>query len=266
MAGKKYFIYSKTKLEYIEVYKNERHKYLKNYPLIIIGFILCVFLFGVFSFYVDSPKVFKLRSEREVLMQEYGILKSEIAGFEKQMAVINSKDDSLYRKVLGMDPLPKSIRTAGFGGNASEKESINILDNPSYNLSDRLKRLQSKLLVLDKSMNQVVDASKKNISRMKHTPAIMPIYNKDLKGTGAGFGLRYHPILRIRRMHEGIDFYAKKGTEVFATADGVIKKAYCSRTFGNVIIVNHSFGMETYYAHLSEFNSKVGQRVRKEER
>ena len=91
----------------------------------------------------------------------------------------------------------------------------------------------------------------------------MPIANDDLLLTGSGFGMRLHPILKIYRMHEGMDFFAYIGTDVFATADGIVKDVRISETFGKVIEIDHGFGILTLYAHLNAFNVKEGQRVKR---
>ncbi len=62
-------------------------------------------------------------------------------------------------------------------------------------------------------------------------------------------------------MHEGIDFHAPTGTEVYATADGVVKDVRTSETFGKVIVIDHGYGLETFYAHLNAYNVRIGQKV-----
>jgi murein DD-endopeptidase MepM/ murein hydrolase activator NlpD len=94
-------------------------------------------------------------------------------------------------------------------------------------------------------------------------PAIQPVSNKALTHLHATFGERYHPLLGYVRDHKGLDFTAEIGTPVYATGDGQVKSRYFSGSFGNVIFINHDFGYETRYAHLSEFNSKVGQKVKR---
>ncbi|MEM6482012.1 MAG: M23 family metallopeptidase [Pseudomonadota bacterium] len=71
----------------------------------------------------------------------------------------------------------------------------------------------------------------------------------------SGFGMRWG------RMHNGVDFAARHGTPIHATADGVVKKAEWQSGYGRVVIVEHEFGMETRYGHLSRFRVKPGQRV-----
>jgi murein DD-endopeptidase MepM/ murein hydrolase activator NlpD len=78
---------------------------------------------------------------------------------------------------------------------------------------------------------------------------------------------RHHPILRITRPHQGIDYAAPAGTPIWAVADGrVIYKGYAGG-FGNLVKIRHSRGYVSYYGHLSRFGSglKVGQRVRQKQ-
>src|SRR5690625_7661728 len=84
---------------------------------------------------------------------------------------------------------------------------------------------------------------------MRNIPAIKPVNGILL----SGFGMRIHPVLRYRRMHEGIDFRADVGTEIHATGDGVVKFAGRKGTYGNLLEIDHGFCMITSYAHISSF-------------
>lgn len=66
-------------------------------------------------------------------------------------------------------------------------------------------------------------------------------------------------------MHNGMDFSAPSSTEIFATGNATVKIAKRTSGFGNLIVLDHGFGYETYYAHLSEFNVKLGQQVKRGE-
>lgn len=79
----------------------------------------------------------------------------------------------------------------------------------------------------------------------------------------SGYGWRAHPVLGGRRRHHGIDIAAPEGTPVYATADGIVGRADYSRSYGNVIYLDHGSDLETRYAHLSGFNVRSGQRVKK---
>ena len=81
----------------------------------------------------------------------------------------------------------------------------------------------------------------------------------------ADFGLRYHPVLKIRRMHAGVDFQVEEGTPVYATGDGTVKLAEENTGYGKYIIIQHANGFETVYAHLSELDVSSGVDVKKGE-
>ena len=73
---------------------------------------------------------------------------------------------------------------------------------------------------------------------------------------------RYHPILKYYRAHEGIDYAAPIGTPVSAVGDGIVKKSQYSGGYGNLVIIKHSNGYETYYGHLSKYGKGVKKGVR----
>jgi murein DD-endopeptidase MepM/ murein hydrolase activator NlpD len=74
---------------------------------------------------------------------------------------------------------------------------------------------------------------------------------------------RYHPILNTWRSHRGVDYAADAGTEIMATADGVIIERGSDRSYGNTVRIRHSNGWITRYAHMRAFRSgqAVGTRV-----
>ncbi|UTW13814.1 M23 family metallopeptidase [Marinobacterium rhizophilum] len=77
------------------------------------------------------------------------------------------------------------------------------------------------------------------------------------------FGMRTHPVTRKRSMHNGVDFAASRGTDVYATADGVVEFSGRQSGFGKLVIMQHSFGFKTYFAHLDKLNVEAGDLVAK---
>jgi len=92
-------------------------------------------------------------------------------------------------------------------------------------------------------------------------PSIMPVANRDLKRTASGWGMRIHPIYKILRFHYGMDFTASVGTDVFSTGNGIVKSAGREVGFGNCVVIDHGFGFETSYAHLSKIKVREGQKI-----
>ncbi|MFD1424529.1 peptidoglycan DD-metalloendopeptidase family protein [Laceyella tengchongensis] len=79
------------------------------------------------------------------------------------------------------------------------------------------------------------------------------------------FGYRFHPIRRVNKLHAGIDLAGPVGTPIYAAGDGVVIKAGASNGYGNLIIIDHGNGMQTWYAHMFSQHIYVrpGQRVKR---
>jgi len=82
----------------------------------------------------------------------------------------------------------------------------------------------------------------------------------------SGYGMRIHPILRRPMFHRAIDFQAKRGTPVYAAADGIVRFSRRSGEKGNTIVIDHGNGYKTVYAHLLSMSVKTGQRVKQGQR
>ena len=95
---------------------------------------------------------------------------------------------------------------------------------------------------------------------------IQPVSNKDLNRIASGFGNRVDPVYKVRKFHAGLDFTAPTGTPIYATADGTIKDAsFNAGGYGNHVIIEHGFGMQTLYGHMYKIKAKKGQSVKRGE-
>ena len=114
------------------------------------------------------------------------------------------------------------------------------------------------------SYDEVIEMAKTKEKRLAARPAIQPVSIKDFIRFGSAFGMRMHPILKVRKMHEGIDLTAPRGTKVFATADGIVEQAALTGGgYGNKIMIDHGFGYETLYGHLYKILVEPGQKVKR---
>lgn len=99
------------------------------------------------------------------------------------------------------------------------------------------------------------------------TPSILPIENSDKMRMTSGFGMRMHPVLKVRKMHNGVDFSAPIGTGIFATANGVVAKVQSNPGgYGKMVMMAHGEKYQTRYAHLSSIEVKEGEEVKKGQR
>ena len=106
-----------------------------------------------------------------------------------------------------------------------------------------------------------IDAYRRGIDRL---PVARPV-NANVRQT-SGFGMRRHPLTGRQTMHNGLDWAGARGTPILASADGVVKQAGRQGGYGNLVIIQHEFGIETYYAHLNSIDVRVGQRVSRGQR
>ncbi len=100
--------------------------------------------------------------------------------------------------------------------------------------------------------------------RPGHTP-VPAFIGRFLKPVDAritsGFGMRYHPILHVARLHAGVDFGTPVGTPVRSAGPGEVVAATSMKGFGNVVIVDHGGGVSTVYGHLSRIEVRQGERL-----
>ncbi|MDA3823190.1 MAG: M23 family metallopeptidase, partial [Bacteroidales bacterium] len=124
--------------------------------------------------------------------------------------------------------------------------------------------------LLSKTKNEDLDydilriKSEDKSEMLPYIPSIQPIENEDLTRTASGFGYRMHPIYKIVKFHEGMDYTAPVGTSVYATASGTIESVTRSRRgSGNRIVINHGYGLKSVYAHLNEINVRKSRTVKR---
>ena len=268
MSKDKYYYNPKT-------CKFERIKKTKKEIFInIIGFLLIVLfssflVLNIYDTYFESPKIVELRKENQELETHFEILNKEVNVAYKMLENLEERDDNIYRIIFEAEPIPSTIRQAGVGGINRYKELIDgnlkreelLVDN--YIKIDELKR---KLYIQTKSYDELFNMANNKEDLIAAIPAIQPIYNKDLRRVASGYGMRIDPFLKVRRMHYGLDFSVKKGTPIYATADGkvvIIKSSFGG--LGKHIYLDHGNGYRTVYAHLNKFNVKKGQKVKRGE-
>jgi|SRR5699024_5602900 len=263
MAKVKYYYDSET-LSYrkIEPKKGRRLIYilLGILATFLSGFILLLLFLNLPQF--RTPKEKSLARELENMELQYQVLNKKMTEAQKVLEGIEERDNNIYRVYFESNPIPDAQRQAGFGGVNRYK------DLEGYKSSDliietnrRMDMLQKRLVVESKSLDEIAGFAENKEKLLAAMPAIQPIENNDLKRISSGYGVRYHPILKIGRMHNGIDFSANIGANIYATADGVVTTATMQRGYGRIVIIDHGFGFETRYAHMNKINVRKGQKV-----
>lgn len=258
-----YYKYNEKTKTYDRVFPNMRSRlltYLRNTLFFLIlgcmGYFINVLILG------NPESVADLREENTNLEAQYRVLSQRLEESLEVMEDIRQRDDNLYRVMFMAEPVSADVRNATYAG-TNRYEAFEKLENADLVIAttQKMDMLARQLYMQSKSFDEVVEYYKNHEDMLSHLPAIQPIANKDLKRMASGYGYRIHPIYQTRIFHEGMDFSCDIGTPVYATADGVIKKARWERGYGYLITIDHGYGYETRYAHLKSFKVRVGQKV-----
>ena len=233
----------------------------------LLGYLSTSLVSGVIFFFIflqffDPPKTKKLKRQNEQLLSQYNLMNKDFEKISKVLEDIQNRDDNIYRVIFEAEPIPSTVRMAGFGG-ANRYSKLEEMDNAELIISTtrKLDVLSKRVFVQAKSYDEVAKMALGKEKMIASMPSIMPVANNDLKRTASGWGMRIHPIYKILRFHYGMDFTAATGTDVFATGIGVVVSADRETGYGNTIVIDHGYGYESYYAHLNKINVRVGQKV-----
>jgi len=129
--------------------------------------------------------------------------------------------------------------------------------NTQMMLIDKLEREVKLELQSFADLKSTYEAKEDSI---KHMPALHPVLEGRIT---SDFGMRLHPIFKRYRKHPGIDFSAKQGTPIYATADGIVKLAKSNGGYGNCVFIDHLYGFESRYGHMQKILVRRGQRVKR---
>ncbi|MGL4312057.1 MAG: DUF5930 domain-containing protein [Paracoccaceae bacterium] len=224
------------------------------------------------GFLTDAMGTVAVERDRLTARAETAVSEAEELAFEKRL--MEQRNDQIFTKLeeavtVSMEPLDKMFSAAGmdpddvlnqvrrgYSGQGGPLLPIGFAPEGDATLSTDEARANTILEGLDR-MNMYRIAAEK-------APFAMPV--KSAFRFTSGFGMRRDPKGAGTRMHAGTDFAAASGTPIYATADGTVVHAGWQSGYGRLIKIQHAFGIETRYAHLSEIRVEVGQKVSRGDR
>lgn len=266
MARIKYYYDTET-CKYERVRTKKSDVVLNGLGIVSLTVIMAIGLLFLYSSYFESPKELILKNEVKELEFYYDKLNKDVVALSRTLDNIEHRDDNIYRVVLGAEPIEKSVRDAGVGGAdryADIREKQIGHKDLVIALHEKVDKLRRKLYIESKSQDEVVQLAEQKEKLYAAIPAIQPVSNKQLIALASGFGLRIHPVYKVKKMHYGIDFAAEIGTPVYATADGKVEVVDVKFSgYGKQVMINHGFGYKTRYAHMHGFSVREGQNVKR---
>lgn len=206
---------------------------------------------------VATPQELALEAENEQLQHQLERAGSQMQEFSQRLDQLAVADHELYRTLLGAEPISQDVRQVGVGGTDSY-EQYNRFDVGTASLlketSQQIDALSRRIRLQNSSYRSLTELATEREEWMAQVPAILPADGPVV----SGYGVRRHPILRVRKMHHGLDILVTTGTPVVATGDGVIKRTGRGGGYGIFVEIEHpATGYTSLYAHLSEIPSSI---------
>lgn len=246
--------------------------------ILTVVFAIPVFFVSVLSAIHYQNKVVSLKRnnyENQKLIKNKNALIFKLAKIEKTLAVL---DDSISHMSELMDVDPQTLK---FGTGPIDDLDMTLYD--SYDdealfsmpeaeevidewvdengtltvgkFDSKAGRLKDSINVLSKKLEEIFSQNKDKIQFVNANPNMMPVEG----WITSDFGVRRHPIGRSYRMHNGIDIASNLGTAIKSPAAGKVVFSGHSRGYGNMIIVQHGYGVSTLYAHLKSRKVQKGE-------
>lgn len=258
---RKFYYFSKTKLKFVEI-----RNFYKKFVFLIVFFsvLISFFLFGTFlvfnEFINPDSEVKSLRKINTQLKEQFDQMYEKYQALDKRIIALSEKSREL-RLAANLEP-KESDDLYGTGGeaftpikNSTPSEISNKLDE----LTSYINRVSQKISLEKNSYEEIENTFKANEKLYSSLPAIKPCTGR----LADDFGMRLHPILKIRRMHNGVDIITDVGTKIYAPGGGVVEFAGRRGGFGVTLEIDHGFGYKTIYAHLSSIVVKQGQIIKR---
>jgi murein DD-endopeptidase MepM/ murein hydrolase activator NlpD len=202
----------------------------------------------------------QLQTENGSYREATGELTAQIQSLENVIDDLGARASLDPAQLRAMQKLPAVVKSRAAGGGVQPNAVISdIISAPFSSPEDTFGVLRDLLHGLENRLRYVRRDVERREELANATPSIWPAHGW-LTGT---FGGRSDPFTREPAFHQGLDISTEKGKPVFATADGIVESASYTGDYGNLLVLKHAFGLATRYGHLSAYNVKPGERVKR---
>jgi murein DD-endopeptidase MepM/ murein hydrolase activator NlpD len=240
---------------------------LRTATSVVVTVLMLPVLIGLGAKWSARAEINQLQTTNSSLQVENGNFRATTGELTSQIQSLEDVIDELGARAA-LDPqqaramaqLPAVVKAKAAGGNSQANAAIsNVVSSLTGTPEDTFGVLKSVLQGLESRLRNVRHDVERQEQLAAATPSIWPAHGW-LTGT---FGGRADPFTGEQGFHQGLDISTAKGSPVIATADGHVESAGWSGEYGNLIVLRHDFDLSTRYAHLSAFNVKPGQAVKR---
>jgi murein DD-endopeptidase MepM/ murein hydrolase activator NlpD len=263
----KFFVVSSKSLDFREI-KFFKTKLVSSGLILGLATVGCILLVNFLLndiLGIGLDRVNLLSAENQVLKEQVRSMGQKMSAVQGALETLAARGNEL-RLMVDLSKIDDDTRSAAIGGSAPPAANAFLTGEAAEVLSTSqalIDKLSREVKLQQTSYEEIARRVEFNKSFFNHLPAIKPMAGPYSIN---GFGMRVHPVLRVYRMHEGIDIVNDVGTNVYAAGDGVVH--FAGRTaggYGLVIELSHGYGYSSLYAHLDKVLVRPGQSVRRGE-
>ena len=256
------------------LYEEKREfKYLKHVKIAVAvlaaaGFVFLYFWLWTSVLHWDLPKTGILKRQAALWEAKMEVLEGRLDLYDRTLTGIEQRDDEVYRSIYGLGSIPEEVKNSGLGGLNRYAEIDRLGTNSSLGWSVRwLDNLTKRVYIRSKALDEVGQLAREAGDMISCVPSVPPLVPDPTKvHLSSGFGYRTDPVYGGGENHGGQDFATSSGMPVYATGDGVVVQAeFKSNGYGNQIVIDHGYGYQTRYAHLSVISVVAGMKVKRGE-
>lgn len=260
------FIYNTQTLQYEKVVEPLQVKIFRVFGFVCAA-VVTAFVFTLISHrFFPSPTEKAQKGEIEALKEEIRDFYLHLGKLQNELNYLQEKDAYAYRTIFEMDPIDEGVWKGGIGGHIpfEQNEKLNESGELVASLRERVDLMKRQMVLQSKSLDTILNRAKESKEYLAAMPSIKPVRSDKLvrhMSLMSGFGMRMHPVLKVPKMHYGIDFTAPSGTAIQATGNGTVIRSEYSATYGHIVEIDHGYNYRTRYAHCSKILVKKGEKV-----
>ena len=268
MGRKEKFVYNIQTLTYEKVVIPFKTRILQASGFFSVVLVTAVALLAVLYTYFPSPREKELLREIDQMGYKYEQLNQQLGMMSKVLNNIHERDVNVHRAVFGMDPIDQDIWESGIGGHNAHPE-LSAFEYSGETIEETLNKMDAlalQLSIQSKSLDTIQQLASNQQTMLASLPSIKPVREDKLQKSMnvlSGFGYRIHPVYKVKKFHEGVDFPARIGTAIQSTGDGVVVEAGWHNGYGNCVRISHGYGYESWYAHMNKMTVRVGEKIKK---
>lgn len=265
------FVFNQSTLQYDRVVEPLRYTLLR-YSALACAALMVAGLFTVLIHrYFPSPSERMARQENKIMRTQLAEMENELDLYSSVLGNIQERDASAHRVVFGMTPIHDDVWQGGRGGHDAydDLRSLPMSGEKIAGMRAKMDRFKYQLNLQSRSLDSIMVMARQKEEMLAAIPSIKPIrsdqYSRNIEHL-SGFGYRLHPIHKIQKMHYGIDFNCKEGTPIQASGKGKVVWAGTKGDYGNCVVIDHGFGFESLYGHMSKITVRNGDTIERGEK